>query len=638
MDRIHKITFLKSLVGLPRSVKRVISASADMLAITLALISAFDLAYVSFFPEEQIRSHWFVFIALPLLAVLVFTRLGLYRAVLRFGSAKLYFTAGLGVLTLTLFFEIYAALSESTLLLSTPVIFGLTSFVYVAGTRVIFQSLYQRSIHTQHTKKRHTLIYGAGSAGVQLISSLKDSKEYDVRGFIDDDTKLDGAHISGVDVFDSQKLPEIIAEKNITTVLLALPTVPNATKKQLIDRLTNYQVEVQTVPSLTEMLAGQSISAIRSINVNDLLGRDPVPPQEFLLRESLDQKVVCVTGAGGSIGSELARQALLGNAKKLILFELSEFALYAIERELESLKSVNALACELVPILGSARNRKLMERVFSSHEVDTVYHAAAYKHVPMVESNVLAGVCNNSFGTWHAAMAAMASGVERFILISTDKAVRPTNVMGATKRLAELVLQDLATRSDKTIFSMVRFGNVLASSGSVVPVFKQQIAAGGPVTVTHPDINRFFMTIPEAASLVIQAGSMAKGGEVYLLDMGEPLRIADLAQKMIRLAGKTVKSESNTKGEIEIVFTGLRPGEKLYEELLIGLDSEKTSHPSIFSAKEEAHSEDVIRSVMERIQELTDLNDVDGVKSVLSEVVSGFNPFAEKVVALKAVK
>jgi len=626
LDKHSKIKLLRFLVSLPRSAKSSLSAFIDILAITFALYSAFVLAYSSWTPLVAIDTQSLLILSvIPLSAVVIFQRLGLYRAVLRFGSAKLYLMTGIGLVFLSVLLELAIHLLFSfNVRSSVAVIFGLTGFVYVAGTRVVFQTLYQRSIYSPRRHKRNTLIYGAGSAGAKLISALKDSSEYSVEGFLDDDDRLDGAHLGGVTIFHSDNLAEIIKDKEIKTVLLALPTLPSSIRKALIDRLAEFDVEVRTVPSLSEMIAGESIAAVRSIDVNDLLGREPVPPQDYLLRESLYEKVVCVTGAGGSIGSELSRQALLGKARKLILFELSEFALYSIERELLELRQEKDLSCEILPILGSARNRKLMERVFSSHEVETVYHAAAYKHVPMVESNVFAGVCNNSFGTWHCALAALSSGVERFILISTDKAVRPTNVMGATKRLAELLLQDLATRPSKTIFSMVRFGNVLASSGSVVPVFQQQIAQGGPVTVTHPDINRFFMTIPEAASLVIQAGSMAQGGEVYLLDMGEPVRIADLARKMIRLAGRTVKSETSPFGEIEIEFTGLRPGEKLYEELLIGLKSDKTSHPSIFSAREEIHSQDSLLEVMNDIQMAVEANNVDAVKQALSRVVAGF--------------
>ena len=626
MGRHSKVKLLRFLVSLPRSAKSSLSAFIDIFAITFALYSAFVLAYSSWAPLEAIDTQSLIVLAvIPFSAIVIFQRLGLYRAVLRFGSAKLYLMAGIGLVLLSALIELAIyLLIPFDVRSSVAVIFGLTGFVYVAGTRVVFQTLYQRSFYSPRGHKKNTLIYGAGAAGAKLIGALKDSSEYSVEGFLDDDAMLDGAHLGGVTIFQSDNLAKIIEDKEIKTILLALPTLPSSIRKALIDRLTKFDVEVRTVPSLNEMIAGESIAAVRSIDVNDLLGRDPVPPQDYLFRESLYGKVVCVTGAGGSIGSELSRQALLGKAKKLILFELSEFALYSIERELLEVRREKNLSCEIVPILGSARNRKLMERVFSSHEVETVYHAAAYKHVPMVESNVFAGICNNSFGTWHCALAAFSSGVKRFILISTDKAVRPTNVMGATKRLAELVLQDLATRSKKTIFSMVRFGNVLGSSGSVIPVFQQQIAQGGPVTVTHPDINRFFMTIPEAASLVIQAGSMAQGGEVYLLDMGEPVRIADLARKMIRLAGRTVKSEANPFGEIEIEFTGLRPGEKLYEELLIGPRTDKTSHPSIFSAREEIHSQQVLQDVMNEIQMAVEANDVDAVKQALSQVVAGF--------------
>jgi FlaA1/EpsC-like NDP-sugar epimerase len=416
----------------------------------------------------------------------------------------------------------------------------------------------------------------------------------------------------------------------VQRILLALDVDSGVDRKRLLKELEPLSVPVQTVPSMSELVAGQArINDIRDLELEDLLGRDPVRPDSAIVARSLYNKAVMVTGAGGSIGSELCRQIIQHRPRVLVLFEQSEFSLYAIERELQAINRIEGLGVEIHPLLGSVTHRRRCETVMKSFKVETVYHAAAYKHVPLVEQNVIEGVQNNVLGTLHAAEAAIAAGVERFVLISTDKAVRPTNVMGASKRLAELVLQGLAERQSGTVFSMVRFGNVLGSSGSVVPLFRDQIRDGGPVTVTHPDIIRYFMTIPEASQLVLQAGSMGQGGEVFVLDMGEPVKIADLARKMIHLMGLEEKTEDDPGGHIEILFTGLRPGEKLYEELLIGDDPQGTAHPRILMAREAFMLWEQVEEVLSQLQRASQAFDCGALIEVLKNAKTAYSPNGE---------
>ncbi len=511
---------------------------------------------------------------------------------------------------------------------TVPIIYGAFLALFCGGPRVIVRSLIAQSYST-HSKE--VLIYGAGSGGRQLAMALRSSGDYRVRAFIDGDSTLCNTMILGLPVIAIEDAMPLINKYDVSQVLLAVPSAKRSRRKVILDELAKLPVEVLTVPDMTDIVSGKAkIDELKDVAIEDLLGRDPVAPQQVLLEANIKDKVVMVTGAGGSIGSELCRQIVEQSPKSIILFELSEFGLYQIDRELNQLKIEKGLTCDIIPLLGSVQRQHRLETTMSSFKVQTVYHAAAYKHVPLVEFNVIEGVRNNIYGTYYTACAAIKAGVESFVLISTDKAVRPTNVMGTTKRMAELGLQALADQENAkpngTRFCMVRFGNVLGSSGSVIPVFKKQIASGGPVTVTHPEITRFFMTIPEAAQLVIQAGAMGKGGDVFVLDMGESVKITDLACNLIQLSGLEVKSEANPHGDIEIQFSGLRPGEKLYEELLIGDNVKQTAHERIMTAHE------VHLPLKEYELLLNDLDfachsmDHENIRTLLLSAPTGFNP------------
>jgi FlaA1/EpsC-like NDP-sugar epimerase len=472
------------------------------------------------------------------------------------------------------------------------------------------------------------LIYGAGSAGRQLATALKTGQEYVPIGFVDDSIELHGLLISGLRVITNRQMVEKIDAGLVDQVLLAIPSAPRSRQIQLVNQLEPLAVEVRILPGMADLISGEvRLTDAREVGVDELLGREPVPPNQELLARNIASKNVMVTGAGGSIGSELCRQIIRNQPTALILYELSEFALYSIEQELSQIVRELGLNVAIHPVLGSVQNGMRLAAIMTRYEVQTVYHAAAYKHVPLVEFNITEGILNNAFGTRSAAAAAIEAGVESFVLISTDKAVRPTNVMGASKRMAELALQAYAQDPTvKTRFSMVRFGNVLGSSGSVVPLFRKQIATGGPVKVTHPEINRFFMTIPEASQLVIQAGAMGGNGEVFVLDMGQPVKIVDLARRMIHLSGHRVKDESNPNGDIAIEFSGLRPGEKLYEELLIGDNVSGTEHPRIMKAHEGCLTLDELEQVTAELAIACSNNDSHKIIEILQQCVSGFKP------------
>lgn len=474
------------------------------------------------------------------------------------------------------------------------------------------------------------LIYGAGATGRQLVSAIANSHEMQVVGFLDDDDRLHGHVLNGQPIYNPADLAHIVATLTISDVLLAMPGISRKRRNEILSQIRTARVSVQTLPSVIDLAQGKvSVSDLRELDIDDLLGREPVMPNHILLAMNIRGKVVMVTGAGGSIGSELCRQILAVGPAKLLLIEQSEFALYAIHQELEGrLSDDNAV---LVPLLASVQDDDRMREIMSTWHPDTVYHAAAYKHVPLVEHNPAEGVKNNVFGTLSAAKAAAENGVSDFVLISTDKAVRPTNIMGASKRLAEMLLQALAATNPGTKFSMVRFGNVLGSSGSVVPKFRQQIRDGGPITLTHPDITRYFMTIPEASQLVIQAGAMAKGGDVFVLDMGQSVKILDLARRMVELSGLTVRDQDNNEGDIEIEITGLRPGEKLYEELLIGDDPKQTSHPRIMKAHEEFIRWEDLEGKLDALAIALSVNDVGVIRLMMEKLVSGYRPSEEIV-------
>jgi FlaA1/EpsC-like NDP-sugar epimerase len=457
---------------------------------------------------------------------------------------------------------------------------------WVGGSRFVARYLFVRRSGGKGTAAR-LAIYGAGDAGARVCSALLGGPDFEPVAFIDDKKSLQGSNINGIVVYGSESLPELVRRRRIDRILLAMPSASRRRRREILTSLEPLGLHVQSLPNLSDLISGRAqINELCDVDVSDLLGRDPVPPRPKLFGACIRGKCVLVTGAGGSIGSELCRQIIRLGPSRLVLFEMSELALYNIERELEELAAHDRLAVEIVPLLGNAHHRHRVREVLSTFGVQTVYHAAAYKHVPIVEHNVVEGIHNNVISTWYTAEAALETGVESFVLISTDKAVNPANVMGATKRLAELVLQALQERTTQTRFCMVRFGNVLASSGSVVPLFQEQIRRGGPVTVTHRDVIRYFMTIPEAAQLVVQAGSMAKGGDVFVLDMGRPVRIDDLARRLVNLMGLTVRDANNPDGDIEIEYTGLRTAEKLFEELLIGSNVTGTDHPMIMRAME----------------------------------------------------
>ena len=479
------------------------------------------------------------------------------------------------------------------------------------------------------------MIYGAGNAGVQLASALGYGREFRPVAFIDDDELLHKQKVNGLRIYPLSSLRYLIEKYQVSDVLLAMPSANRARKSEIIRLLEPFAVHVMSMPGLSEIAQGKvTVDALQEVDIADLLGRDAVAPDQSLLHANIAGKVVMVTGAGGSIGSELCRQIILLQPESLILCEISEFALYAIEKELQHLltKAKNDKEIKLIPVLGSVVNAKRCEKICKTFKVRTIYHAAAYKHVPMVERNPGEAVWNNIFGTLHAAMAAIKTEVETFVLISTDKAVRPTNTMGATKRFAELILQALCFNqayNTNSRFTMVRFGNVLGSSGSVVPLFKEQIARGGPVTVTDERIIRYFMTIPEAAQLVIQAGAMGQGGDVFVLDMGEPIRIVDLAKRMIHLSGLEIKDAEHPGGDIEISYTGLRPGEKLYEELLIGDNVSKTGHERIMRAQEQVIPWTELEKMLAVLEQATQDDDFERVRAVLADAVTGFVPQCE---------
>jgi len=516
-----------------------------------------------------------------------------------------------------------AFLFEVFLPRSTAILYFLTTFLLVGGIRVFFRMV----VYKLDKKSKAVLIYGAGSSGRQLHLALNQSSEYSPLVFIDDDVTLLNTSIQGLRVFSPSDVVSLVERYRIKKILLALPSISRIRRKEVLDLLETLPCEVLSVPSMVDLVSGNAlIDQLKEISIEDLLGRAAVSPDTGLMKRNINGKNVLVTGAGGSIGSELCRQIMKSHPRCLILLDNSEFSLYQIDKEISEIVTKSGVTIPIIPILGSVQNKSRLDLVFKKFKINTIFHAAAYKHVPLVEFNIVEGIQNNVFGTLNCAQAAINADVESFVLISTDKAVRPTNVMGASKRIAELILQALANEGHNTTFSMVRFGNVLGSSGSVVPLFRKQIAAGGPLTVTHPNITRYFMTIPEAAELVIQAGAMGTGGDVFVLDMGESIKIIDLANKMIHLSGYTVKSPEVPHGDIVITFTGLRPGEKLYEELLIGKDVTGTTHERILCAHEAMLSWSELDIVLRQLDGACNIHDLSEIINILLTAPTGFNP------------
>ncbi|WP_254277645.1 nucleoside-diphosphate sugar epimerase/dehydratase [Halomonas sp. 3H] len=577
------MTWLDALMTMPRHRKRHMLQLIDALTVATSLNLAVMLHRDTALALGDGRL-WGLTVLVVLTTLLCFHWLGVYRLVLRYMNHTAVLGLGAGALTSSLVLLLLDKALGSMLSASVAVIHGLVLLVAVGAVRYVLRELY---LVSQRRQRRPVLIYGAGAAGCELVSALRHGGEYEPVAFIDDWRGLEGTLVDGLRVHRPSDLEALVDEHHAAMVLLAIPSVTRSRRREILQRLSSLSIPVQTIPGSADVIAGHaSVSEIRDVAVEDLLGREPVPQFPDLMDANIRGKSVMVTGAGGSIGSELCRQIIDQQPARLLLVDNCEFALFTIEQELQAHPGVGKSGVEIKPLLASIQRRDALESIFDGFEVHTVYHAAAYKHVPMVEYNLIEGIRNNVFGTLNLARAAMKAGVETFVMVSTDKAVRPTNAMGASKRLTELICQAFAHAGSGTRFCMVRFGNVLGSSGSVIPTFREQIERGGPVKVTHPEITRFFMTIPEAAQLVIQAGAMGRGGEVFVLDMGEPVRIQDLAVNMIRLSGLEVKDSEHPDGDIEIIHTGLRPGEKLFEELLIGEAVSGTRHDRIMTSRE----------------------------------------------------
>ncbi|KQP35804.1 nucleoside-diphosphate sugar epimerase/dehydratase [Pseudorhodoferax sp. Leaf274] len=596
-----------AVLGWPRAVKRAVVVATDVLLSLAATWLAFTLRLDTLHWPEQ--DQWAVYTVAPLLSVPVFVRFGLYRAIFRYtGVATLLATAKAIALYALMLLAALAVMQNAGLSVvprSLGILQPLIFLLLVLASRTLARAWLDGQARRGLRAPRRLMVYGAGQAGAEAAAALLNGQQpYRLLGFIDDDAAKVGRSIHGVRVFAPRELPTLVARLHVQDILLAIPSAARERRNQILNSLQPLPVHVRTLPSLADLASGRvSVQDIHELDIEDLLGREPVPPRPELLARNLAGRTVLITGAGGSIGGELCRQILRERPARLVLLDHSEFALYSIHEELQGLAARLGSSVELVPVLGSVVHYARLAALFQRWQPTTVYHAAAYKHVPLVEVNAAEGVMNNVLGTLNLARAAIAGGAEHFVLISTDKAVRPTNVMGASKRVAELILQALAaetqvdfealadagaeTRTNHTRFSMVRFGNVLGSSGSVVPLFRRQLAAGGPLTVTHAEVTRYFMTIAEAAQLVLQAGAMAQGGDVFVLDMGQPVKILDLAMRMIDLSGLRVRDAGHPEGDIAVTVTGLRPGEKLYEELLIGNDPEPTEHPRILRAQEE---------------------------------------------------
>ncbi|HAS8627049.1 TPA: polysaccharide biosynthesis protein [Vibrio vulnificus] len=621
---MDKLAYIWSL---PRVHKRLISLAIDTLLITFSFFMAIWVRHGEV--AVSVSSETLLTLAGTVVVTLVtFTKLGLYRAVLRYLTFHALTVVVLGALISALSITTFAYFFNAEVPRTVPVIYMTFLALLCGGARMMV-----RSLIVQASRKgcERVLIYGAGSTGRQLAIALRNAETYQVKGFIDNDPSLENTIIQGLTVHSSQQISRLVEKQEIEKILLAMPRATRSERKAIIDGLLHLPVEVLTVPDFKDIVNGNAtVDELKDVAIEDLLGRDPVEPNPELMKANIHGKVVMVTGAGGSIGSELCRQIVRQKPKTLILFELSEYGLYEIDKELSGMVEAMQLEVEIIPLLGSVQRINRLSATMRAFGVQTVYHAAAYKHVPLVEYNVVEGVRNNVFGTYYSAKAAIEAGVESFVLISTDKAVRPTNVMGTSKRMAELALQALAAKeNDKvngTRFCMVRFGNVLGSSGSVIPLFKRQIEEGQAITVTHPDIIRYFMTIPEAAQLVIQAGAMGKGGDVFVLDMGEPVKIVDLAKNLIQLSGLEVKSSDNPNGDIEIKFTGLRPGEKLYEELLIGDNVEGTDHERIMTANEQFLPLEEFNQILDNLDKACHEFDHETIRQILLETPTGFNP------------
>ena len=633
---LNKLNILAEwLLQLPRPIKQLILLLGDYAVSILCLFLALSLRQGVF----DVNASPFLVSIYALVPIVGLYVIGFYRGVTRIffdtdmRKVLKLFIAILIAFALVYLFDLITSIPRSVPLLSLFML-----FIWLWSSRLFFRDLllglqgktiYQ-DLDKTSIQRDKVIIYGAGSSGTALLETLQDSPRYQVTAFVDDDPRLTGGHILNKKIYSATDIDRLVEDLQVAQVFLAMPSVSRQRRREIINDLTNLSVKIKELPSLQDIAEGKvTVSTMRRVDILDVLDRQTVEPEQILLAKNITDKNVLVTGAGGSIGSELCRQIIKNKPRCLVLYELSEYALYAIHQDLLAWQSAHSenFHTEVIALLGNVNNQKKLNKVFNKYAINTVYHAAAYKHVPIVEYNPFEGVINNAKGTYHCVKAAIESHVDTFVLISTDKAVRPTNIMGASKRLAELVCQGFSNQNPHTKISMVRFGNVLGSSGSVVPLFTKQIAKGGPITVTHPEVTRYFMTIPEAANLVIQAGAMAKGGEVFVLDMGKPVKIVDLARRMIHLSGYEVKDNDNPSGDIEIIYSGLRPGEKLYEELIIGDDNiENTQHSLIMQAREHSFDLSEIESTFAKLDERAQQHDIMWLKQQFSHYVEGYTP------------
>lgn len=636
---------IKMLFGLTRRRKQLIQLFVD----TFLIVASFFLAMLLRLDSLAFLADNSVWLALPVMvpvSLFIFMRLGFYRSIVRFMGIRALQALSAGVLGSALTLYVASMVLNLPVPRSVPFIYAMLAFITIGGIRLALRLMYQRG---QQLQKTRVLIYGAGAAGRQLVVSLRHGRDYEPVGFVDYAPLLQGTHVQGLRVYSPDATPRLIENFGVEKFLLAIPEATRARRQEIIESIEPLSIPVQTIPDMADIVSGKAkFNELRDVRVEDLLGRDPVPPDPTLMGANITNKSVMVTGAGGSIGSELCRQIIRLLPERLIIVDSSEYSLYKIDQDLTQLIEKDNLNVEVKPALASVRHGDVISRLIRTFEIDTIYHAAAYKHVPLVEFNPAEGVLNNVFGTMEVAKAAIKEGVESFVLVSTDKAVRPTNVMGASKRMAELVCQAYADEQTDTRFSMVRFGNVLGSSGSVVPLFRRQIEKGGPITVTHPDITRYFMTIPEAAQLVIQASGMATGGDVFVLDMGKPVKIVELATRMVKLSGlnyrfvsvpedsKAVTVERSEalgekKGEIPIRFTGLRPGEKLYEELLATDSALKTRHPRIMTASEDFLTWTALEPLLMKLEAACKSQNAEKIRELLIAAPTAYQPKSDIV-------
>lgn len=630
--KIKNIKLLEKITNLNRIIKQLIMMLFDGFVVFFVLLASFSIRLDAYYWPANEDIAWVIFIA-PLIAIPVFFSFRLYRSVVRYIGFRALWSV---VLAVTLYAVIWGLIGyEISRINSIPMdgrgiprsvilINWMLTIITIGGSRILARWIFNNEFILNNGERSGVIIYGAGSSGRELSHSLQLSNEYKHVAYIDDNLAKDRAYIDNIPVFSYEDIEKLIDKNDISEIFLALPSVSRKKRNEIIEKLSLFSVHVRSLPSVADLTGGKvRVDDLLEIDIEDLLGRSTVKPNESLLKVKITGKVVMVTGAGGSIGSELCRQISYLNPEKLILLDISEAALYQIDQEIIQIRNSNF---EIIPIIGSVCSFNQLKRILKKYNVQTIYHAAAYKHVPLVESNKAEGILNNSIGTMTLAKSAIETNVETFVLISTDKAVRPTNVMGVTKRIAELVLQAFAKQSNNTCFTMVRFGNVLDSSGSVIPLFRKQIRKGGPITVTDKNVVRYFMTIPEAVELVIQAGAMGQGGDVFVLDMGEPVKIYELAIKMVMLSGLKILNENNKDGDIEIIYTGLRPGEKLYEELLVGDNVSLTDNKMIMRANEKMIDLEILEPLLENLKKASEEGEKEKVIDILMQIVPEFKP------------